>query len=50
VAKYVESVNGDDTVSFAATADNTKRGRVFQEGVTFTEIATLMSKTRVAKE
>lgn len=49
VAKYVESVNGD-TVSFAATADNTKRGRVFQEGVTFTEIATLMSKTRVAKE
>jgi CSN8/PSMD8/EIF3K family len=49
VAKYVESVNGD-TVSFPATPDNTKRGRVFQEGVTFTEIATLMSKTRAAKE
>jgi hypothetical protein len=49
VDKYVESVNGD-LVSFAATADNTKRGRVFQEGVTFSEISNLMSNTRVAKE
>jgi hypothetical protein len=49
VDDYVESVNGD-LVSFTATADNTKRDRVFQEGVTFSEIATLMTKARVAKE
>jgi hypothetical protein len=49
VDAYVESVNGD-LVTFAATTDNTKRGRVFQEGVTFFEVASLMSKARVAKE
>jgi translation initiation factor 3 subunit K len=39
----VESVSGD-TVVFAATADNTKRNRVFQEGVNFGAIASMMAK------
>jgi hypothetical protein len=39
----VESVNGD-IVSFVATADNTKRNRVFQEGVNFSSIASMMGK------
>lgn len=51
LAQYVEKVDGD-TVYFAATADNTKRDRVFQEGVTFGEISALIHKTStaVAKE
>lgn len=49
VSKYVEKVDGD-TVYFPPTADNTKRDRVFQEGVTFSEISTLIHKTAVAKE
>lgn len=49
VSKYVEKVDGD-TVYFEATADNTKRDRVFQEGVTFGEISNLIHKTTVAKE
>lgn len=39
----VESVNGDKVV-FAATADNTKRNRIFQEGVDFGAIASMMAK------
>jgi len=38
----VESVD-TDTVTFVATADNTKRGRVFQEGVCYGAIANMMS-------
>ena len=49
VSKYVEKVDGD-TVYFPSTADNTKRDRVFQEGVTFSEISTLIHKTTIAKE
>jgi len=49
VSKYAEKVDGD-TVYFPSTADNTKRDRVFQEGVTFGEISTLINKTTVAKE
>lgn len=44
VGKYAEKVDGN-TVYFASTADNTKRDRVFQEGVTFGEISNLISKT-----
>jgi translation initiation factor 3 subunit K len=39
----VESVSGDKVV-FVASADNTKRKRVFQEGVNFGAIATMMAK------
>lgn len=39
----VESVSGDKVV-FVATADNTKRNRVFQEGVDFGAIASMMAK------
>jgi hypothetical protein len=39
----VESVSGD-VVTFVATADNTKRNRVFQEGVNFAAIASMMGK------
>jgi translation initiation factor 3 subunit K len=39
----VESVGGDKVV-FVASADNTKRKRVFQEGVNFGAIATMMAK------
>eukprot|EP00934_Nitzschia_sp_Nitz4_P000278 Nitzschia sp. Nitz4//scaffold8_size234185//38303//38977//NITZ4_001235-RA/size234185-processed-gene-0.258-mRNA-1//1//CDS//3329559740//278//frame0 len=39
----VESV-GSDEVKFVATAENTKRTRVFQEGVTYSSIATMMAK------
>ncbi|KAL3925286.1 MAG: hypothetical protein SGILL_000511 [Bacillariaceae sp.] len=39
----VASVTGSDVV-FAATVDNTKRSRVFQEGVSYSSIATLMAK------
>ena len=49
VSKYVEKVDGT-IVYFTATADNTKRGRVFQEGVTFKEISSLIYKTTVARE
>jgi hypothetical protein len=49
VSKFVEKVDGN-TVYFAATADNTKRDRVFQEGVTFREVSSLINKTTVVKE
>jgi translation initiation factor 3 subunit K len=39
----VESVSGDKVV-FVATADNTKRNRVFQDGVNFGAIASMMAK------
>jgi hypothetical protein len=39
----VESVSGD-TVIFVASADNTKRHRVFQEGLSYNAIANLMAK------
>jgi CSN8/PSMD8/EIF3K family len=39
----VESVSGDAVV-FVATADNTKRNRVFQEGLSYNAIANLMAK------
>ena len=39
----IESVSGDK-VSFVATAENTKRTRVFQEGVNFSAIAAMMAK------
>ena len=39
----VESVTAE-TVSFAPTADNTKRNRVFQEGVNFSAIASMMAR------
>lgn len=41
-SQVIESMD-DTTVTFVATADNTKRNRVFQEGVNFTQIATMMS-------
>lgn len=47
VSKYVEKVDGD-TACFPSTADNTKRDRVFQEGVTFNEISNLVQKTTTA--
>jgi hypothetical protein len=39
----VEYVN-DSTVSFQATVDNTKRQRVYQEGVTYAAITSLMNQ------
>ena len=39
----VESVS-DDTVTFVASTENTKRGRVFQEGISYGTIANMMSK------
>jgi translation initiation factor 3 subunit K len=39
----VVSVSGDAVV-FVATADNTKRNRVFQEGLSYSAIANLMAK------
>jgi translation initiation factor 3 subunit K len=44
----VESVKGD-TVTFAATTDNTKRNSVFQEGVNFGAIANMMAKISTAR-
>ena len=38
----VESVEGN-IVTFIAATDNTKRGRVFQEGVSYGAIANMMS-------
>ena len=38
----IESISGN-TVKFVATADNTKRSRVFQEGVSYGAIANMMS-------
>ena len=43
----VESVSAG-SVSFVQTSDNTKRNRVFQEGVSFSAISTMM--TRVTSE
>jgi hypothetical protein len=37
----IESVSGD-SVTFAATADNTKRHRVFQEGITFSSVSSFV--------
>lgn len=45
----VERVEGD-SVTFVATAENTKRDRVFQEGVGFDAISSLMTKAAVARE
>lgn len=39
----IESISGD-VVVFTGSADNTKRNRVFQEGVNFGAIASMMSK------
>ena len=39
----IESVSGD-VVTFVASADNTKRNRVFQEGVNFSALASMMAK------
>lgn len=39
----VESVQGDKVI-FVASSENTKRSRVFQEGVDFGAIATMMAK------
>ena len=39
----VESVDGD-TVYFVPTAENTKRNRVFQDGVNYGAIASMMAK------
>jgi translation initiation factor 3 subunit K len=39
----VESISGD-VVVFTASAENTKRNRVFQEGVNFGAIASMMAK------
>eukprot|EP00980_Cylindrotheca_fusiformis_P009339 scaffold2047_cov129-Cylindrotheca_fusiformis.AAC.18 len=41
--KCVESVTGEKVI-FVASADNTKRNRVFQEGVNFGAIASMMAK------
>lgn len=35
-------------VHFVSTADNTKRNRVFQEGVNFSEISNMMTKSTAA--
>lgn len=47
-APCVESVNNNNNnngvVVFVATVDNTKRNRVFQEGVSYSAIASLMAK------
>jgi len=40
----------DRTVTFVASQDNTKRNRVFQEGVKINAIANMMAKATVAKE
>jgi hypothetical protein len=40
---FVESVTAD-SVFFKASADNTKRQRVYQEGVSFATISSLLSK------
>jgi len=41
--KAVESADGS-SITFVSTADNTKRERVYQEGVNFTAITSLMNK------
>lgn len=43
LSSCVESVS-DDTVTFVATNNNIKRGRVFQEGVSYGAIANMMAK------
>jgi translation initiation factor 3 subunit K len=45
----VRSVDGG-IVEFVPTPDNTKRGRVFQEGVSYTALANLMSKVSAAPQ
>mmetsp|Transcript_28445 Transcript_28445/g.43642 ORF Transcript_28445/g.43642 Transcript_28445/m.43642 type:complete len:220 (-) Transcript_28445:211-870(-) len=45
----VDKVEGDQ-VYFKATADNTKRNRVFQEGVNFHAISNMMISTTTAAE
>ena len=40
----VASVSGD-TVTFVASPDNTKRSRVFKEGVNYDAISSMMTKT-----
>lgn len=39
----VESINGD-LVEFVATSNNTKKNRVYQEGISFSAIASMMAK------
>jgi predicted RNA-binding protein with PIN domain len=39
-----------DSVTFVATADNTKQNRVFQEGVHFTDISAMLSKRTVPSQ
>ena len=41
--KAVESADGS-SITFVATPDNTKRERIYQEGVNFTAITSLMNK------
>lgn len=38
------------TVTFHATSNNTKRGQVFQEGVSFTAIASMLHKSAMASQ
>mmetsp|Transcript_11956 Transcript_11956/g.24900 ORF Transcript_11956/g.24900 Transcript_11956/m.24900 type:complete len:248 (-) Transcript_11956:196-939(-) len=45
----VESVEGE-SVYFVATANNTKRDRVFKEGVNFSAVSAMVSKGAVARE
>lgn len=39
----IESITGDKVI-FKATSDNTKRNRVFQEGINYSSIASMMAK------
>lgn len=41
----IESVKGD-AVTFTATADNTKRLRVFQEGIKFSAVSSFVLKSQ----
>lgn len=45
----VESIN-DTTVTFVKTSNNSKRGRVYQEGISYGDIASMMSKVNVSAE
>ena len=51
IAKFenVEVVEGG-SVNFVPTTDNTKRDRVFQEGVNFSAISNLLSKASVTSQ
>mmetsp|Transcript_9666 Transcript_9666/g.7941 ORF Transcript_9666/g.7941 Transcript_9666/m.7941 type:complete len:95 (+) Transcript_9666:93-377(+) len=47
ISELSEVVSIDqDKVNFVATSDNTKRNRVFQEGVQFSSLASLVAKSQ----